>query len=97
MTTKCGYSDFDYKFFKKPEENYTGEVTVDCGEGYIGQLKEFGFLYKKDKVYGGDSDGNATCRHIEEPMDYYKMPPLVPIICNNEEMEELEYEICLID
>ena len=96
MTTKCGFSDFDYKYFKK--DSYSADATVDCGEGYIGELKEFGFLYKEDKVYGGESDGSATCKHIEEPMDYYKQPPIIPIVCNEEEIDDvMEYKICLID
>lgn len=95
MTSKCGFSDFDYKFFKKPE--YTGEVLVDCGQGYIGELKEFGFLYKEDKVYGGLSDGEATCRHLEEPMDFYKLPLIVPIKCDPDVIEGQELINCKID
>ena len=54
-------------------------MSVDCGEGYIGKLKEFGFLYQFDKLYGGDSVASERCKFIENPMIRYKKPAPKPI------------------
>lgn len=54
-------------------------------------MTEFGFLYTMDKLYGGPSDGEATCRHIENPMEPYEFPVPEPIVCNEDEMEEEDY------
>ena len=49
-----------------------------------------------DKIYGGNSEGQATCDHHENPMADYKKPP--PVVYNCEELEEDtdEFEICTI-
>ena len=47
-----------------------------------------------DKVYGGDSEGQASCDHVENPMAEYKKPPPVIIVCNEEEMEMMEFLRC---
>ena len=59
MNLNCGWSDFKAKFNATAEK--AGPIKVDCGEGHIGMLEEFGFLYKKDKSYGAESDGEARC------------------------------------
>jgi hypothetical protein len=45
-------------------------------------------LYTIDKVYGGPSDGEATCSHIENPMDPYKIPPPFIRVCDENELED---------
>ena len=93
MTSKCGWADFDYKFGKQLDYHQDQQVSVSCGAGYIGELKEFGFLYTVDKAYGGKSEGQATCDHIENPTASYKKPALVQYNCSIEE-DETEKEIC---
>ena len=70
MNLKCGYSSFS-KYVDKSAID-PGPITVDCGKGYIGDLKEFGFLYEFDKAYGAASDGEAKCNNIENPLLPYK-------------------------
>ena len=48
MSKFCSWSDFGYKF--EVEADMPQQiVSVDCGSGYVGELKEFGFLYSYDK------------------------------------------------
>ena len=54
-------------------------MSVDCGEGYIGELQDFGFLYQYDKLYGGDSIASERCKFIEDPQIRYKKPVPKPI------------------
>ena len=67
MSHKCGWADFDFKYETQSVMHTEQEVSVDCGAGYIGQLSVFGFLYTIDKEYGGKSDGQAFCDHVEDP------------------------------
>jgi hypothetical protein len=60
MSKFCGWSNFDYKFDASADMP-PQMVSVDCGDGYIGELKEFGFLYDFDKKWGGESEGGPTC------------------------------------
>jgi hypothetical protein len=46
-TQFCGHSDFHYEF--EITEGRPEDIQVDCGDGYIAELTEFGFLYTTDK------------------------------------------------
>ena len=80
MSKFCSFSNFQYKFneyIHMPDQN----ISIDCGNGYLGEIKEFGFLYKNDKEWGGDTEGEAVCQNIEDPYFTYKKPEEEPIIC----------------
>lgn len=65
-------------------------ITVDCGtNGYIGQLTEFGFAYKMDKEFGGETEGDALCNHIENPLEPYKKPIAKPCAPKNATCKKL--------
>ena len=72
-------------------------MKIDCGEGYIGEIQQFGLLYSIDKLYGGESNGTATCTHIMDPVAPYKKPPPVVIVCSVDELKEEEFEYCEVD
>lgn len=99
MSKKCGFSDFEHRFSvdaEIPQEN----IKFDCGLGYIGEIQEFGFLYKFDKEWGGDTDGQAVCESIINPFFEYRMPEPEPIVCNVEEYEDEfdpEFQLCEIN
>ena len=96
MSRKCGWADFDFKFREQSSLHKEQQVDIDCGAGYIGELKTFGFLYTFDKEYGGKSDGQAFCDHVEDPTAYYKKPPAVEYQCEEIEDED-EQAICQIN
>ena len=89
MDKKCSWSTFEQHF----NQSYANKnfVTVDCGQGYIGELLEFGFLYQFDKLYGGDSIASERCKFIENPMIRYKKPAPKPF-CTDEQLENLDLE-----
>jgi len=60
-------------------------------------MQQFGFLYTIDKIWGGNSEGHATCKNIENPSLPYKKPPPVVIVCVEEEMDSEEFKLCEID
>ena len=77
MDKRCSWSSFE-SYFNKSIDNESF-VSIDCGEGYIGELQEFGFLYQFDKLYGGDSVASERCKFIEDPQIRYKKPAPKPI------------------
>ena len=93
MTKKCGSSNFHWHFHET--EALADEfIDVSCGEGYIGEIQQFGFLYNIDKLYGGESNGTATCKHIMEPTAEYKKPALVIIECSEDELGDEDFDLC---
>lgn len=96
LTKRCGWGDFAFKFMTE-NGGLNQQIEVDCGSGYVNEMQQFGFLYKIDKLWGGDSEGEATCNSIEDPMAPYKKPPPVIIVCDEEEMDSDIFELCEID
>ena len=93
MNRKCSYSSFE-NFFK-PEVTEFDPISVSCDqEGYIGELIEFGFLYRFDKAYGADSVAQKRCEFIEDPFIKYKVPPPPPL-CDPELQEEKSDPNCI--
>jgi hypothetical protein len=62
---------------------------LDCGHGYIDNMREFGFLYKFDMAYNGESDGEASCKNVENPNDPYTYEAPPPIVCDNYDGKDL--------
>lgn len=96
LTKKCGFSNMHW-YFHATDPNLDQHVTVDCGNGYIGEIQQFGFLYEIDKVYGGKSDGEATCNNIMDPTASYKIPPPVVITCSEDDLDDQGYDLCEVE
>ena len=95
LTRFCGYSDFKYKF--DPNQGTPENVDVDCGEGVIEKIINFGFMFNYDQQYGGFANGTAMCYHIENPMETYKWQEPEEITCDEDELGPYQYEICEVD
>ena len=90
MDKKCSYSSFEYNFNSSIEEK-APPVHVDCGDGYIGELQSFGFLYKFDKQYGDDTIASERCKYIEDPQIRYKKPAPKPWCVEDVEPGDPDY------
>ena len=53
-------------------------------------MKEFGFVYKVDNRYGGDTNGTALCEFIENPFLTYRY--VEPKKCDPDEDEDCDEE-----
>ena len=95
FTKKCGYSDFSYRFDENKEPP-NDIISIDCGKGVIAKILNFGFMYSYDQEYGGMSEGNKQCDHVENPMKPYKWKPPEPLVCNEDVLGIVEMEICQI-
>lgn len=96
LTKRCGWGDLAFKFMTE-NSGLQQQIKVDCGTGYVNEMQQFGFLYTIDKIWGGESEGEATCNHIENPQLPYKKQPPIMIDCNEDEMERDEFQLCEID
>ena len=96
LTKKCGYSNLHWHFHET-EAPVDDLIEVSCGDGYIGEVQQFGFLYNIDKLYGGESEGNATCKHIMEPTTEYKKPAPVIVECIEDELGDEDLALCELD
>lgn len=97
MDKKCSWSSIEDKLYG---ESYSGSkfdpISVKCDDGYIGKLEQFGFLYKYDPSYGGDSVAEERCKFIVDPLIRYKKPPAPPK-CDPELDEQEQIPGCVTE
>ena len=94
MDKKCSYATFE-AYFNNSQSPDSHEITVDCEDGYIGDLISFGFLYQFDKKYGGDSVASERCNYIQNPYIRYKKPVVVYCLDDPDLAEEEQIPNCV--
>ena len=86
MDKQCSWSSFENKFNESTAEEFD-PISVKCPGGYIGDLIEFGFLYKFDQAYGGNTVAKKRCEFVMDPFMKFKIPPPPPL-CDPDADEE---------